>query len=166
MILKNQNDIYIYFETIEQLEPKRVLDIGMLLKRAGSVSRKIMAREVPEETWLDGIDFFPEICFPVWDRIYNRIVNPEQFLKEKPKDVYGLAVLLGVETVVSNVYFSKIMKKLPECTRYLLTNRILDMQKMDWPKVKIIDLQVEQDAYFLLDFGVEQHGYQNICNDT
>ena len=46
MILKNENDIYLYFETIEQLEPKHILDVGMFLKRIGSVSRKVMDREV------------------------------------------------------------------------------------------------------------------------
>ncbi len=62
MILKNENDIYMYFETIEQLAPQRVLDIGMFLKRIGSVSRKVMDREVPAEVCLDGIDF-PNFSF-------------------------------------------------------------------------------------------------------
>ena len=66
MILKNENDIYMYFETIEQLAPQRVLDIGMFLKRIGSVSRKVMDREVPAEVCLDGIDLFPQFQFPVW----------------------------------------------------------------------------------------------------
>ena len=58
-----ENDIYLYFETVQQLEPQRVLDIGMLLKRAGSVSRKAMNREVVEGIQLDGVDFFPEMNF-------------------------------------------------------------------------------------------------------
>ena len=151
MILKNENDIYIYYETIEQLEPERVLDIGMFLKRTGSVSRKVMNREVPKEIWLDGVDFFPETHFLVWNNIYNRIVSPDRFLREAPNVVYGLAVLLGVEEIVSNACFLRIMKKLPECARYLLTNRVLDVEKMNWPGVKIIDLHVEQDAYFLVE---------------
>ena len=58
MILKNENDIYIYFETIAQLEPKTILDVGMFLKRIGSVSRKAMDGGVPEDVRLDGVDFF------------------------------------------------------------------------------------------------------------
>ncbi len=48
MVLTNRSAIYIYFDLIKQLEPKRILDIGMFLKRTGSVSRKMMARQVPE----------------------------------------------------------------------------------------------------------------------
>lgn len=66
MIIRNENDIYIYFEVITQLEPRKILDIGMFLKRIGSVARKVMDEELSEELVLDGVDLFPEIDFPVW----------------------------------------------------------------------------------------------------
>ncbi len=79
MVLTNRSAIYIYFDLIKQLEPKRILDIGMFLKRTGSVSRKMMARQVPESVILDGIDFFPEMNFPVWNNIYNRVLDLESW---------------------------------------------------------------------------------------
>ena len=97
MILKNENDIYIFFEAIEQLEPGRVLDVGMFLKRIGCVSRKAMNREVPEETQLDGVDFFPETNFPVWDGIYDSVLDVDGFAAKGTPDLYGLAVVLGTE---------------------------------------------------------------------
>ena len=65
MILKNENSIYMFYEAIEQLEPEKILDVGMFLKRTGAVSRKVMSRDIPEDRQLTGIDFFPELTFPV-----------------------------------------------------------------------------------------------------
>lgn len=73
MIIKSENSIYIFYEIIRQLEPNSILDMGMFLKRVGSVSTKIMGREIPEQIVLDGVDFFPEISFPVWDTIYHQV---------------------------------------------------------------------------------------------
>lgn len=57
MILNNQNDMYLYFQMINELQPDSVLDAGMFLKRAGSVSRQMMGCGISEDVRLDGIDF-------------------------------------------------------------------------------------------------------------
>ena len=41
-----KNDIYIFFETMKQLEPHSILDIGMFFKRIGAVSRNAMDEEI------------------------------------------------------------------------------------------------------------------------
>ncbi len=166
MILKNKNDIYIYFETIYQTEPQKVLDIGMFLKRIGSVSRKVMGREVPKEVWLDGIDLFPETKFSVWKTIYDRIMDMEEFLLKDPKERYDLTVLLGAKEIAGKESFCQLIRSLPECTRYVLTDLSVDLWSGAWSNVKAADLTIEQDVYFLLDFGAHLHGYENICDDT
>ena len=72
MIIMNKNDIDIYFITIEQLEPKNILDIGMFLKRTG-----IIIRTIPESVQLDSIDLFPEVDLLVWNQLYDNIYDKE-----------------------------------------------------------------------------------------
>ena len=166
MILKNENDIYIYFEVIEQLEPRRILDIGMFLKRIGGISRKAMNREVPEDIQLDGVDFYPEIDFPVWHHMYNNIYDVDSFLKNDRKAPYELAVILGAETFYQDSACSLMMLKLSECVRYVLVNQISEEWKHQVSVFRTIDLQVEGDCYYLLDLGKNGYGYKNLCNDA
>lgn len=153
MILKNENDIYMYFETIEQLAPQRVLDIGMFLKRIGSVSRKVMDREVPAEVCLDGIDFFPDLQFPVWESVYNIRYGIDRFLEENKKRRYDLAVFLGMDTVLLGLPLAELADELPVCTRYFLTDRFPQLWRERWIRVLVRDFMLESSSYYLLDFG-------------
>ncbi len=44
-----ENDLFVFFEIIEQLEPEKALDIDLLLKRAGCVCRKAFNCEFSED---------------------------------------------------------------------------------------------------------------------
>lgn len=153
MILKNENDIYMYFETIGQLEPQRVLDIGMFLKRIGSVSRKVMDRELPAEVCLDGIDLFPQLQFPVWDTVYDVRVSLNRFLAEPKEKRYDLAVFLGMDAVLLELPLSQLAEALPLCARYLLVDRFPQIWRECWSYALARDLKVEDSGYYLLDFG-------------
>lgn len=151
MILKNENDIYIYFETIAQLEPKTILDVGMFLKRIGSVSRKAMDGGVPEDVRLDGVDFFPDTDFPVWKTIYHTIFE-KSFFDKKNAFRYDLAVFLGsreIQKKESGCF--PMMKQIGQSARHLLTDMRKEQWGLYWPKARGIDLNVEKDSYFLLD---------------
>lgn len=151
MILANENDIYIFFEIIEQLEPKSILDLGMFLKRVGSVSRNIMNREMPCDIRLDGVDFFPEINFPVWNNIYDEIIDYKTYFGNNQNRKYDCTILLGTEELKKAVPFSEIIKAVEENTRYMLVS--CDSEIMIQKKHKIVDLKVENDTYYLMDFG-------------
>ena len=96
MILNNQNDMYLYFQMINELQPDSVLDAGMFLKRAGSVSRQMMGCGISEDVRLDGIDFFPELQLPVWKTIYNKIYQGERLSEIQVVSNYDLAFCWGV----------------------------------------------------------------------
>lgn len=166
MILKNENDIYIYFEAIEQLEPQKVLDIGMFLKRIGGVSRKAMNREVPAYTCLEGIDLFCDIKLPVWETIYDSILTAEAFLADTDKKRYDLAVFLGVEEAAEKLPLLKMAEALAVCAKYMLLDCLPDVWKSYWKNIPVKDLNLEGNHYYLLDFGAKQHGYKNLCNDA
>lgn len=153
MILKNENDIYIYFETIEQLEPQNILDAGMFLKRIGSVSRKVMSRKIPADVRLDGVDFFPETSFPIWEKIYNSIMDVPVFLESRRRAEYDLTVFLGTEALYQKQDFEAVSEKAAKHTRYLLADRNLKQWNKILPDEKIKELNLEEKKYYLFDFG-------------
>ena len=152
-ITVTENDIYLYFEAVQQLEPQRVLDIGMLLKRAGGVSRKAMNREVAEEIQLDGVDFFPENDFPVWRNIYNSIMDETAFLKQGDIVRYDCVFMLGAEMLSVKAVHAEFMSKIRGCTRYVLSDCKFDEWSGNKNGIRVIDLKVDDDAYYLYDFG-------------
>lgn len=151
MILTNENDIYIFYEVIEQLEPQRILDMGMFLKRIGSVSRKAVNREVPEGVRLDGVDFFPEISFAAWKNVYDEILEYRNLGDMNPGREYDCTILLGIEEIQTKMPLSEIIQKVQKCSRYVLTDRMAAAWKET--KCRIVDLKVEDDIYYLVDFG-------------
>ena len=76
MILTNETDIYTFFEIIDKSEAGSILDVGMFLKRIGSVSRQVKEKEIPRDRILTGVDYFEEIQCPVWNNIYDKIYTP------------------------------------------------------------------------------------------
>lgn len=154
MIMKNENDIYIYFETISQLEPKKILDVGMVLKRVGSIARKVMDGEVPENVQLDGINIFQEVDFPVWKQVYNNIYRKEEFLTDSKDREYDLIIMLGMEKLLEKISFEELRIIIMNGTRFLLTDTLFDEWKINNKNVKVNDLFVEEDLYYLIEIGV------------
>lgn len=90
-VVTDEDEIFTYFEVIRQLSPARILDVGMMLKRMGAVSRQAMHCAVPESARLDGVDFYPEVELPIYQTIYNHIYIATQL----PDEFYNLSVCLG-----------------------------------------------------------------------
>lgn len=154
MILKNENSIYVFYEIVEQLEPASVLDIGMFLKRVGSVSRKIMDREVPAEVVLDGVDFFPEVSFPIWNTIYDRIETAEAYFDRTEEKRYDLVTVFGIDELEDKIPLSDIAERAAKAAKYLLTDRWRPEWSVQREFVRAVDIKVEDDIYFLVEFGV------------
>lgn len=152
MILKNENSIYMFYEVIEQLESEKILDVGMFLKRVGAVSRKVMSREIPEDRQLYGIDFFPELTFPVWDRIYDQIETAESYYTKQDTGRYNLAVVLGIESLQKKVPLDKIVTQTAKTSKYVLLDQWLPLWGKQERFVRATDVKVENDIYFLVMF--------------
>lgn len=148
-----ENDLYLYFEAIQQLEPIRVLDIGMLLKRAGSVSRKAMNREVAKEIQLDGVDFFPETTFPVWNNIYKHIMDERTFRKSEHVPDYDCTFLFGLDRFSFKIASEEILWKVERCTKYALSDFKIDEWSGRTGRIRVVDLKVDNDPYYLYVFG-------------
>lgn len=94
-LITDDNDIYIYFQMIDQLQPASILDAGLFLQRIGAVSRQAMSCEIPAHIYIEGIELFGQTPLPIYNRIYNRItILPEfDFFTDR---IYDLAMCLHV----------------------------------------------------------------------
>lgn len=154
-----KNDIYIFYEAIQQLEPEAILDIGMLMKRVGNVSRSAMNLSIAENTRIDGIDFFPELSLPVLDYIYDEIIDYREWLPAGHTQMYKLAVAFSTEAFADKASFPLILEKARAVSRYLLTDHPDIHSAYTSAGKGITELKAEEDIYYLIDFGVMRHGY-------
>lgn len=149
--LTRQNDLYIYFEVIRQLQANPVLDLGMTLKRAGAVSRQIADSSIDSNTTLIGVDFAPAQSFPVYEMLYDRILTIEKLLSD-PEDFphFSLAVSLFLPEV--SAYKEKLLPFLKAHCGYVLT----DFQSRDlffplYSEKKARSIKNGEDTYLLLE---------------
>ena len=55
-MITDKDVMYIYSEVINQMEPQKILDVGMYYKAIGAVSRIILEMEVPEDCHITGVE--------------------------------------------------------------------------------------------------------------
>lgn len=91
-VVTDADEIFTYFEVIRQLSPSRILDVGMMLKRMGALSRQAMHCEVPKTARLDGIDLYPKVELPIYETVYDHIYPPGQ----PPQEKYDLSICIGM----------------------------------------------------------------------
>lgn len=96
-MLTNENDIYLYFEIMRQLQPTSVLDVGMFLSRIGAVSRQAMGCEVPQTITLEGVCTRESEELSVYKTVYDQIYLSWENLYQKDT-VYDMGVALRVDT--------------------------------------------------------------------
>jgi hypothetical protein len=130
--LVDSDTIFLYFKVINDIQPKKVLDMGMLLKRAGALSRDIGNIEIDEGILLDGVDLLPEVDAGVYSTIYDHIFTTEDFLSEISSmshcEGYDLIVAYDMVDLFDSVLFKdqKSIKNIAvyfkSSSSYLLTD--------------------------------------------
>lgn len=114
--ITDKNDIYVFFEVVNQSQPDSILDIGMFLKRIGAVSRNVKNSKIPEDIILDGFTSKDEMIIPIYEEIYNNI-----FTKELPKQKYDLVFLIDPDGVLKEDK-EKTITQLKDCSNHILTD--------------------------------------------
>lgn len=138
MILTNETDIYTFFEIINRTEADSILDVGMFLKRVGSISRQIKDKEIPSDKKLAGVDFFPEVACPVWNTIYDVIYRPEEIFVSENEQKYELATVIQLEKYMEETETLSMWKWLSTHVSYIVTDWELEAVK------KIVKVKSEQ----------------------
>lgn len=98
-IITDENDIYIFFELVSQLQPASILDVGIFLQRIGAVSRQTMSCEIPPDIYMEGLEVFGQPVLPVYHKIYDKITRlPDYSFFENA--VFDLAFFLHVNEFI------------------------------------------------------------------
>lgn len=145
-----QNDIYLYFETIRQLQAKTVLDIGMTLKRCGAICRQVADSSIDPSVFLCGVDLDPDTTVPIYRNLYQEILSPEALLKKQSDDkFYELAVLLELpKDVLMNEVLITFLKN---NTKYLLTDHEADRHLLScFPRKNVKTITLDNSRYYLI----------------
>lgn len=107
--ITDKNDMFVYFEVIRQIQPAAVLDIGMLLKRVGAVTRQLMGREISPQLLLEGLDLLQDTDYEVVHTIYNTVYKDAAKLPDRR---YDLAFLLRSEELIDRTTEEKLWQYL------------------------------------------------------
>ena len=92
-MINNENIMYMYCNVLEQIEPEKVLDIGLFYRQIGGVSRTILNSEVPKKCFITGIDLENSKNYGVYNTIYDEIIRVEDIAGLSDAE-YDLAVFL------------------------------------------------------------------------
>ena len=119
-----ETTIQAFFYAIEQKAPTSILDIGMFLRKIGSISREFGDYAIDDGIRLCAVDFGEEPLFPIYQSLYDAILQWPALLSEKEgneSEHYELALLIGEEkrgTVLSD---ERLLKWLKGRVEYLFT---------------------------------------------
>lgn len=146
------NDIYFYFEMLRQLSPKRVLDVGMFLKRIGAVSRQAMATELSSQIQLCGVDLFSEVPLPIYEQIYNEVLEKESFFLQQTKtfatEKFDVAVALRVGELLAEQEKETLYRYLLQSVGGILTDAAMAVQMKQRGAVRgFYPVNIENDQY-------------------
>lgn len=124
--ITDADEIYYYFEMINNIAPQSILDAGMFLKRIGAISRQAMSCEIPHSVSLYGIDFFPEKKIAVYQSIYNGIATKRQFFEQeqlpwKPL-FFDVAVMLETEICLKEQESQKLWSYVLQNARSIMSD--------------------------------------------
>ncbi|MBQ4284558.1 MAG: hypothetical protein IJB96_11615 [Lachnospira sp.] len=151
--ITNANDIYVYFEIANMVEPERILDVGMFLKRMGAISRQAMLRTIDDDIYMCGIDCMEECQVGVYDNVYNRI--------EKMSDVcsdsvdcklgkYDLAYMMRLEESLAGKLWTMVSK----CSKYAVAEKKGFEKNREFMGDCIYkDMKLDDDEYVIVIFG-------------
>lgn len=98
-IIKNKIIMYVYVETINQLEAEEILDVGMFYKAIGAVSRAVLNAEVPQMCRITGVTTDDTEGLGIYEKIYDEIITYDDFKSKLSgsNKKYDLIVLLGAQ---------------------------------------------------------------------
>lgn len=124
--ITNQNDIYVYFEIIKQVEPKRILDVGMFLKRIGAIGRQVADAVISREAYVKAVDFAEDIQVGVYDTVYDNKINVPEFMNQVAQhndEHYDLAYMLYTESGLSKEQEQQVWRWLESHADYVVVDR-------------------------------------------
>ena len=150
MCITNENDIFAYFDVINDICPASVIDVGMFLKRIGGVSRQARGVEISRDIKLDGIDIFPDINPKVFNVIYDEIYDMSLL---ETSNKYDLMIMLRTDSFIAGREAEKIWNWAKQNVKYVFTSCEAEYELEELKKKgKVRDIRLENELYAVVIF--------------
>ena len=139
--LTDKDNTFFYFEIIKQTNAKRILDIGMFLKRIGALTRQVGELTIQPDIILDALDIPDAPDLPIYTTIYNNIYGDIKKIHHK----YDLVISLNNNTDPSSI--SRYASALAiDCKN---ENEFFSLRPLG---KSIKDIHIEEKLYALITF--------------
>ena len=130
-MITDKDVMYIYSEVINQMEPRKILDVGMFYKAIGAVSRRILEMEVPEDCYITGVETDSISWLNVYETIYDEIVladDIDALLAKCGHDEYKVAVFLS--DMIPEESKEVLLKKASKMSKYLFIYGVVCFKRL------------------------------------
>lgn len=152
MIIHDWNKIYTYFQLIRELRPTSILDIGMLLKRSGCLSRRTMSFESLDDVRLEGIDIMPEYQFKVYAGIYDKIYDIDKIEQLSDSAYYDMITMFQIRGVITKEEENQLFEYALSHSRYLIADLAAAQEQFQrGMNLKYRDVTVGDAHYALIE---------------
>lgn len=152
--INNWNDIYTYFQVIREYKPRLILDVGMLLKRTGCISRGTMSFEALDGIQLDGIDIFSEYKLNVYFSIYDHVYTVYETDLLPEGIVYDMIMMLSIADFITKEQEDTLFQYAIKHARYIFTDMNSVIRQMEnGLNIKYYDVTFENRQYALVDMN-------------
>lgn len=145
----NDNDLYVYFEVINQIEPDSCIDFGPFLKLCGCVSRQVKNYEISGDMKLAAVDFFPSENLKVYGTIYDEFIAPEDIVSCDTE--YELAMGIGIESCIAPSEISGIIEWISAHCKHFFTD--MRCEQLISKEVLVKDVVVDDNHYYIYFLG-------------
>lgn len=141
----NDNDLYAYFEVINQIEPRSCIDFGPFLKLCGCVARQVKNMEIDENIELVAVDCCPNDNLKIYGTIYNEQISLDEVMSGDRK--YELVMGIGIETSVNSSRIEAIIHWISGHCRYFFTD--MNLAQMNLNNFRVKNIQIDDNKYFI-----------------
>ncbi len=146
--ITDKDKLFFWFSIIENTGAKQVLDMGLFLERIGAIARQVGDIMIPVNIELDGLNMSTEKPLPIYETIYDHIIE----VQDEIKGHYDLAILLASpdewnsDDIGEIIRSGKISMLAVDMPAYEM------LRKMDIDLSKVRDVRTDDREYKLISF--------------
>lgn len=144
-MLTRENDLYVVFRIVDEVEPEIIIDVDMTLARAGMVSRGLMNESIPANVKIYSVETGKlqdelekkAMEFPIYNSIYNGKLSVETRPSQEDR-----SLLIAMRTIPGEADVADIRP------RFVLTDDASWIINIFGDDYEVTDIDIEGDKYF------------------
>lgn len=147
--ITNKNEMFVFFQMIEQIEPESVLDVGMFLKRIGAISRNVLDSSIDENIRLDAVDIDDGVKLAVYDTVYTNIVTLQKLDLIQKTD---LVMMMDAAGIMSVKELENVILWSEKNAKYIVTDAETYKEVSRFTiNFQARNITVDEDVYYLIE---------------